>query len=152
MCNFLEQARAEKAGQGGGAPGREERMRWTALVTDARRRMEDTNKTLRSLQADPIFMVNARRPGTPEAERLEILKSDLQQYQQDHTMWTGLLAGPEGAKAREDQGGGGKPKPGAKPDPTKIQGLPNGATIGGQTAKGWEVKDASGKLLGYVKE
>jgi hypothetical protein len=37
------------------------------------------------------------------------------------------------------------------PNISTITGAPAGATIGKQTAKGWEVLDSSGKLIGYAK-
>lgn len=37
------------------------------------------------------------------------------------------------------------------PDISTIKGAPEGAKIGSKTAKGWEVLDSSGKLLGYAK-
>lgn len=39
----------------------------------------------------------------------------------------------------------------AKPEVSKVQGLPAGSSIGAQTPKGWEVKDSTGKLIGYVR-
>ena len=71
---------------------------------------------------------------------------------------------PTPAQARESaspQAAPTRPKPGAtpatpkpaatKPDIKQVDGAPAGATIGAQTAKGWEIKDASGKLIGYVR-
>ena len=41
--------------------------------------------------------------------------------------------------------------PGAPPDITKIQGAPSGSTVGAFVpGRGWEVKDRSGKTLGYI--
>jgi hypothetical protein len=54
-----------------------------------------------------------------------------------------------------------KPEPAAKPDAAAkaekapsigdVQGAPAGSSIGARTEKGWEVKDKSGKLIGYVR-
>jgi hypothetical protein len=54
-----------------------------------------------------------------------------------------------------------KPEPAAKPDAAakaekapsigEVQGAPAGASIGIRTEKGWEVKDKSGNLIGYVR-
>ena len=57
--------------------------------------------------------------------------------------------------ARRSQGkpaGGGVNKNSTTaPNISTIKGAPEGATIGKQTAKGWEVLDSSGKLIGYAK-
>jgi hypothetical protein len=37
------------------------------------------------------------------------------------------------------------------PSIAEVKGAPAGASIGVKTAKGWEMKDKSGKLLGYVR-
>jgi hypothetical protein len=37
------------------------------------------------------------------------------------------------------------------PDISTIKGVPAGSSVGGKTAKGWEILDSSGKLIGYVK-
>jgi len=43
--------------------------------------------------------------------------------------------------------------PAAKPDISKVDGAPAGSTVGKAVAgKGWEVKDKSGKLIGYVQQ
>lgn len=66
-------------------------------------------------------------------------------------------------KAWEAKGGSEKPAPtpaAEKPAPaaaekapsiSAVQGAPAGSSIGAKTDKGWEVKDKSGKLLGYVR-
>lgn len=43
-------------------------------------------------------------------------------------------------------------KPVKAPSPAAVKGLPSGTKIGRSTDKGWEVRDASGKLIGYVQE
>jgi hypothetical protein len=46
-----------------------------------------------------------------------------------------------------------KPEAASEKAPTigDVQGAPAGASIGTRTEKGWEVKDKSGKLIGYVR-
>jgi hypothetical protein len=39
----------------------------------------------------------------------------------------------------------------APPSIASIDGAPRGATIGAQTSRGWEVKDRSGKVIGYAQ-
>ena len=41
---------------------------------------------------------------------------------------------------------------GSAPDLSKVQGIPAGAKTGKLTAKGWEVFDSEGKLIGHIKE
>jgi hypothetical protein len=48
-------------------------------------------------------------------------------------------------------GGGVNKNSTTAPNISTITGAPAGATIGKQTAKGWEVLDSSGKLIGYAK-
>lgn len=44
------------------------------------------------------------------------------------------------------------PKAGTPPDLSKVQGIPKGSTVGKLTAKGWEVLDSKGTLIGHIKE
>ena len=39
----------------------------------------------------------------------------------------------------------------APPNIASVDGAPRGATIGAQTSRGWEVKDRSGKVIGYAQ-
>jgi len=40
---------------------------------------------------------------------------------------------------------------GTRPDISSIRNAPQGSTIGAQTSRGWEVKDRSGKVIGYAQ-
>jgi hypothetical protein len=40
---------------------------------------------------------------------------------------------------------------GTRPDISSVTGAPRGATIGAQTSMGWEIKDRSGKVIGYAQ-
>jgi hypothetical protein len=40
---------------------------------------------------------------------------------------------------------------GTRPDISSVTGAPRGATIGAQTSRGWEIKDRSGKVIGYAQ-
>jgi len=48
-----------------------------------------------------------------------------------------------------------KPKPGAVPEKapsiSEVKGAPSGSSIGRRTDEGWEIKDKSGKLIGYTR-
>ena len=39
-----------------------------------------------------------------------------------------------------------------KPDISKVPNVPEGSSIGAQTAKGWEVKDKDGKVIGHIQK
>lgn len=86
-----------KAGENSGTPSREERLRYTSLFSDAGRRIAETNKTIGSLQRDPVFMINARKEGSPEAQQLAELKSNLQQHTEERSTYQSLLAGSQGS-------------------------------------------------------
>ena len=57
---------------------------------------------------------------------------------------------PEAPKAAEkkDTGSGRFPKP----DIATVTGAPEGSTIGAKTARGWEVKDKNGTVIGYAQK
>ena len=48
-------------------------------------------------------------------------------------------------------GGGVNKNSTTAPNISTIKGAPEGAKIGSKTAKGWEVLDSSGNLIGYAK-
>jgi hypothetical protein len=85
---------------------REERLKWTSLHDDAGRRLTDSQKTLRSLQGNLLFMNAAKKPGTPEAAQLQNLQDDIATYKSDREMYGRLLGGAalEKEKAREQDG------------------------------------------------
>lgn len=79
-----------QAGKGGGAPSREERMRYTTLFTDAGRRAGEAQKALSTLQKDPMYARAA--PGTPRYEEMQGLRDTLKQHNEERAMYQGLLA------------------------------------------------------------
>lgn len=92
-------AAAAKASAGGGTLGREERLRFTTLFTDAGRRMQDVQKTISTLRKDPIFMGKATKEGSPEAVELQSARDNLTSLTQERQLYQGLLAGTaEGKK------------------------------------------------------
>jgi hypothetical protein len=82
---------------------REERMKWTSLHGEAGRRLSESQKTLRSLQGNLLFMNSAKKPGTPEAAQLQSLQDDIDTYKGDREMYGRLLGGAAADKARAER-------------------------------------------------
>jgi len=90
-------AKAARAASGGdGKTSREERLRYTQLFSDAGRRMGEAQKALSTLQRDPDFARAVRRnPTGPEALQLQSLQGDMKSYQDERTLYQGMLAGSQ---------------------------------------------------------
>lgn len=95
LAGQVAEAKALKAAAGGGSVGREERLRYTSLFSDAGRRMGEAQRTLNTLQKDPVFMMNARKAGTPEAMQLSDLQDSIKSYGEERSMYQGMLAGSQ---------------------------------------------------------
>lgn len=100
----LAQVRAQLAEiqsqRSNGGVGREERLRYTSLFSDAGRRMQDTQKSISALQRDPLFTRALRKdPNGPEAQQMQQLQADLKSHQEERTLYQGLLAGSQGTGA-----------------------------------------------------
>lgn len=81
-----------------GNPSREERLRYSSLFTDAGRRMGEAQRAISTLQRDPDFARAVRRnPSGPEALQLQSLQGDLKSYQDERTLYQGMLAGSQKA-------------------------------------------------------
>jgi len=93
LTGQVAEARALRIAQSGGTVGREERLRYTSLFSDAGRRLGEAQRSLGSLQKDPLFMMNARKAGTPEAAQLNDLQESIKSYGEERTLYQGLLAG-----------------------------------------------------------
>lgn len=94
-------ARAERAGSAGSQKvDAEDRKRWTSLHGEAGRRLSETRKEIARLQADPAFMVRARKPGTPEAAQLAGMNEEVMQYKEDRDIYASLLGGEKAQAAR----------------------------------------------------
>lgn len=121
-------AAAAKAQAGGGSVGREERIRYTSLFTDAGRRLGEAQKAMTTLTKDPDFnMRMKKRPDGPEAQQLSSLQADIQQYRDDRTLYQGLLAGSQsqapslaGAKPSAPAPKGGLAQPTSKAEYDKL--------------------------------
>lgn len=119
-------AAAARASSGGGALGREERLRYTSLFTEAGRRQGEATKALSALQRDPVFMTQASKAGSPQAEQMAQMQADIKAHADERSMYQGLLAGSQGtpgaAPAAAPAPAAGKPgaaaAPAAMPSPT----------------------------------
>jgi hypothetical protein len=70
----------------------EDRKRWTTLLDESGRRLSDSNKALRTLQRDPVFMARANKQGSPESLELQGLRDDVKRYDQDRATYQELLS------------------------------------------------------------
>ncbi len=93
LAGQVAEAKALRTAQSGGTVGREERLRYTSLFSDAGRRLGEAQRSLGSLQKDPLFMMNARKQGTPEAGQLNDLQESIKSYGEERSLYQGLLAG-----------------------------------------------------------
>lgn len=113
LTGQIAEARALKAAASGGSIGREERLRFTSLFSDAGRRLGEAQRSLGSLQKDPLFMMNARKPGTPEASQLNELQDSIKNYGEERTLYQGLLAGSATGGGKQPSLADTQPKPSA---------------------------------------
>lgn len=91
-------AAAAKSSAGGGAIGREERLRYTSLFQESGRRAGEAQKALTALQKDPEFSRGLRRdPNGPQAQELGALRESLKTHNDERALYQGLLAGSQGA-------------------------------------------------------
>lgn len=88
-------ADAKKAAGASGQPTREERLRYTSLFSEAGRRIAENQKALSTLQRDPIFMMNAKKPGTEESKQLQELRDAIKSHNEERSLYQGLLAGSQ---------------------------------------------------------
>jgi len=153
-------AAASRAASDGGAKPLSSMDR---MLIDGRR--AEARKTVDSIQdqlSDKLLTVQAQRPG-PAQDRYNALQARLKEAEAEYQRWDSAmnelamsavgragLSSAAPAKAPAPGLSAAKPKP---PSAAQVQGLPKGASIGAFDAgKGWQVKDSSGKLLGYAKE
>lgn len=116
------EAKAAAQAAGGGNLNREERIRYTSLFTDAGRRLGEAQKAMNLLQRDYMFTKKAQDPASPQAQQLRELQDSIKSYQEERTLYQGLLSG--------SQTGGGKkpPKTDAAPKPEEPQAMPTSKT------------------------
>lgn len=75
-----------------GVPSKEERLRYTSLFSEAGRRMGEAQKALGTLQKDIVFMTQANKPGSPQAQELADLRASLNGYKEERDLYGGMLA------------------------------------------------------------
>lgn len=101
-----------------GNVSREERMRYTSLLGETSRRLTESQKTLATLQKDPLYSM--AKPGSPQQIELQGLKDSIATLSEERKTYQGLLAAPqagEKAAARQD----------VSAKSSAIQALPDGA-------------------------
>lgn len=76
--------------------GREERLRYTSLFSDAGRRQSEAQKTLNTLLKERSY-ANAK-PGTPQHEELQSIRDAIKQHGQERATYQSMLAEGAGAK------------------------------------------------------
>lgn len=98
----------------GGAPSKEERLRYTNLFSDAGRRMAETQKTAATLtkSLNEQTTMNGKAPDTPEItatrQQLAGLQNDYNSYKEERATYQALLAGSQGT-AKPGLGSGKEP-------------------------------------------
>jgi hypothetical protein len=111
--------RAERPG-GGGAEAKvdsEDRKRWTSLHDSAERTIKNLAADLRAKQANTLWSINSKKPGTPEATELQDLQAEISRQRSNSDLYAGLLGGKKLKDAQADQPepAAARPAPGAKP-------------------------------------
>lgn len=110
------QAAAAAKGGKGGVTTREERLRYTSLFQDAGRRASEAQKALTALQKDPDYQRAVRRdPNSPQAQELASLRDSLKAYQEERSLYQGMLAGSQGASLADAEPRPQSPAPSAPP-------------------------------------
>jgi hypothetical protein len=79
-----------KSESDGGPVGREERLRYTSLFSDAGRRAGEAQKALTALQKDPLYAI--AKEGSPQAREIQDLRETIKQHNQDRAFYQSLLA------------------------------------------------------------
>lgn len=120
LTGQIAEAKAMRAAAGGGSVGREERLRFTSLFSDSGRRVGETQKAIGALQRDIMFMTNARKPDSPEAQQLSELQNNLKQHNEERQMYQGLLAGSSNSAPAEKLSLSDAIKPAASNGPKQV--------------------------------
>jgi hypothetical protein len=118
LAGQVAEAKALKAAANGGPIGREERLRYTSLFSDAGRRMGESQRALSSLQKAPLFMMNAKKDGTPEQRQLQELQSNIKSFSDERSLYQGLLAGSQTPGKQPSLADANPKTPAAKPKAT----------------------------------
>ncbi len=84
---------------GEAAVSKEERVLYTNSLNEAGRNLREAQSTLSTLMQKPLFMMDAKEPGTPEAQQLRQLQDAVARYTEEQDMWKSLLNGSMGKGA-----------------------------------------------------
>jgi hypothetical protein len=121
----LAELRGQRAGAGGADKvSREERLRYTALFEDEGRRLSEAQRSLNTLRRDPLWSTMANRPGTPQAQEMADLQSQIARHTEGRSLYQSLLAGQGGKAPALGDAGPGKGKPAAAPAPAPAANKP----------------------------
>jgi DNA-binding XRE family transcriptional regulator len=121
------------------------------------RAIEKTGLALRKVetQEDAALTNRLKNDGKMKALRTELLMAEEKdkpaiqaRMDQREAELRGDIKGASTSAAPTNTGSGRFPKP----DISGVAGAPEGSTIGAKTAKGWEVKDKDGKVIGYAQK
>lgn len=107
-----------------GQPSREERLRYTTLFSEAGRRLGESQKTLATLQKDPMFQRAAAKPGTQQAQQLADLQETIRSHNEERGLYRDLLAGSQAPAAGKPSLADAKPKT-APAAPSTAGGTPD---------------------------
>lgn len=77
--------------------GREERLRYTSLFSDAGRRQAEAQKAYNTLLSSGSRYANAK-PGSPQDQELQFLRDAIKQYGEERKTYQSMLAEGAGAK------------------------------------------------------
>lgn len=124
LTGKMAEARALKASANGGPVGREERIRYTSLFSDAGRRLGETQKALGVLQGKALFMSEAKNPDSPEAGQLRQLQDSIKAYSEERSLYQGLLAGSQTPSGKPEPAAASLTPPAAKPIGVASNGRP----------------------------
>lgn len=109
---------------------REERMRFTTLFSDAGRRLGEAQKTLSTLQKNPMY--STATAGSAEANEIEGVRETIRSYQDERKMYQSLLAGSQTGGAVEMPSAAPAKPPAAKAVSTLPAGAKQIGTSGGK--------------------
>lgn len=112
LASESNQVASRVASQGNIA--REERMRYTSLLGETSRRLAETQKSLATLQKDPLYSM--AKPGSPQHTELQGLRDTIATLSEERKTYQGMLAGSQSANASAAAtAGGGSVGNGGKP-------------------------------------
>jgi hypothetical protein len=120
----------------------------TNLGDKARDNVDKTVSNYSSPAADRLRTLKKKDRDNEKAGVKSTLADDYMQtlYEQEETRLARGAAAPTAPAPAPAPAASG-----TRPDISSIKNAPQGSTIGAQTSRGWEVKDRSGKVIGYAQ-